>query len=638
MKTPLMELYEQRKDEIENCLKKLRESDKCMDWGNFASVRRRPMIATVIYYLQQYAGYADGVSIKELRAFLYCIYLVEKDKYEKMVSSMVWCPLEQTLEEITGRLVKINSDGKYEVNLEEFKQKEKNRKLTYWKVLRPICEKAERICNYMLNPLNVRPEGITVEEFFEKGFSEKDLDKLIDAYESAWEKEKTLYADGYAKLLISVAEYYEKKPNKYEDEEILEKYGKLCEKLCKVINERKHEMPILNRMIIDTFEVESYIKANYGNELNYKLVNTLERIASELGIYHEVYGALYYGMEFKFKKDRNKKNEKKERKKERKKIDLKQLVKPEGITVEEFFEKGFSEEDLDELINAYESAWEKEKTIYADGYLKLLISIAEYYEKEHEKFSSDEFLRKIYEIFENAKLPVYKKLAAKYYIRASDIATSVSLIYSPQQNYPEEAEKYLKMAVEFNEKAIKLGIVPKFHSITLNNLGTHYYEMNRSEEALPILKKALEYAKTPKEKGLIMHNLALTYADLGKKRDAVRCMIKSICIHYKTQHEFGHVTLYNEDIDRIIKMTGDVNTDIYALKVALDLVGGNLTVEEAKKFLDLIDRSEWPLTDALLSILSGEEYKVPEGLEECSTLLEDVVKVVEYVRRRNDRK
>lgn len=56
-----------------------------------------------------------------------------------------------------------------------------------------------------------------------------------------------------------------------------------------------------------------------------------------------------------------------------------------------------------------------------------------------------------------------------------------------------------------------------------------------------MLKKALKYAETPDEKGLVLHNLALTYADLKMKREAVDCMVKAICIHYLTQHDFSAI-------------------------------------------------------------------------------------------------
>lgn len=306
---------------------------------------------------------------------------------------------------------------------------------------------------------------------------------------------------------------------------------------------------------------------------------------------------------------------------------VRKFVRPEGITVQEFLAGGFSEESLKDLEKAYDEAWEREKLLYADGYIKLLVSLAEYYKKKHESDSKYKLKRLLDEIFGTAESPTYKKLVADYYIKAAAVATSVSMIYFPQQNYPEEAERYLKLAVEFEERAMELGVIPRYYAIALNNLGTHYYETNRSEEALPVLKKALEYAETAKERGLVLHNLALAYADLGMKREAVDCMVKSICIHYSTQHDFGDVSFYDEDIDRITEMTGDANTDIYALKVALDLVSGNLTIEEAKKLLEQIDRDEWPLTDALLSILSGKEYMLSSEIVECARLLQDVAKI-----------
>lgn len=314
---------------------------------------------------------------------------------------------------------------------------------------------------------------------------------------------------------------------------------------------------------------------------------------------------------------------------------LAKFVRPEGITVEEVLAEvggqlvmGGVEDLLRELEDAYEEAWQREKLLYADGYIKLLTSIAEYYKKKHEEYNKDERKRALNELMEAFGGFTPKKRAAEYYINAASVATSASMIYFPQQNYPEEAERYLKLAVELEEKAIELGVTPRYYAIALNNLGTHYYETNRSEEALPVLKKALEYAETPKERGLVLHNLALAYADLGMKKEAVNCMVRSICIHYSTQHEFGDVSLYDKEINRISEMTGDASTDIFTLEVALDLVGGNLNAEEATKLLGQIDRDEWPLTNALLSIINGEEPALSEEIAGCEKLLQDVAKAV----------
>ena len=315
---------------------------------------------------------------------------------------------------------------------------------------------------------------------------------------------------------------------------------------------------------------------------------------------------------------------------------LVKFVRPEGVTVEEVLAEmsehwvigGVFEDFLKALEDAYEEAWQREKLLYADGYIKLLTSIAEYYRKKHEEYNEDDRKKLLNELMEVFGGFTNKKRAAEYYINAASVATSVSMIYFPQQNYPEEAERYLKLAVELEEKAIELGVAPRYYAIALNNLGTHYYETYRSEEALPLLKKALKYAETPKEKGLVLHNLALTYADLGMKKEAVNCMVRSICIHYSTQHEFGDVSLYEKDINRVIEMIGDAGTDIYALKIPLDLVGGNLSAEEAKKLLEQINRDEWPLTNALLSILNGEEPALSDEIAGCEKLLQDVAKAV----------
>ncbi|MDK2870350.1 MAG: hypothetical protein PWP39_1585, partial [Pyrococcus sp.] len=111
----------------------------------------------------------------------------------------------------------------------------------------------------------------------------------------------------------------------------------------------------------------------------------------------------------------------------------------------------------------------------------------------------------------------------------------------------------------------------------------------------------------------------------------VSSIVKSICIHYSTQHELGDASLYDDAITRIIDMTGDSHTDIYALKVALDLIGGNLNVEEAREMLEQINREEWPLAGTLLSILSGEEYQGSTETQECEKLLQEVAERLKKV-------
>ncbi|MCO6041242.1 tetratricopeptide repeat protein [Thermococcus alcaliphilus] len=494
MESPLLGLYKERKDVIESLLKRLRDSEMCEDWGNFASVRRRPMLATVIHYLQNYAGYSEGVSLEELKAFLYCMFLAGSHGDLDIIKSMTWCPIEQTLEESIG--VEKTADGRYVA-----KSLGRDRKPTYWNTLEPLCRVAERICKDILNPPN------------------------------EWVRE-----------LLSLSPEF----------------------------------------LARSRDMEEYLR-----ELKFEIHFQREQ-----------------------------------RRKEQRFREITKLVRPEGITVQEFLEKGFSESDLADLKKAYEEAWQREKLLYADGYIKLLTSIAEYYGEKQGSESEDELTRLLYEVF--GEVDRDSELVAEHYIKAADVATSVSLIYFPQQNSPEEAERYLKLALELEEKAMELGVVPEYHSITLNNLGTHYYETNRPEEALSVLKKALEYAKTPEEKGLVLHNLALIYADLGMKKEAVSCMVKSLCIHYSTQHELGNASLYDDAISRIIDMTGDSHTDIYALKVALDLIGGNLSLEEARDILEQINREEWPLADALFSMLSGEEYQTPTEAQECEKLLQDV--------------
>ena len=156
MVSPLLMLYTKRKEDIEKSIKQLRSSEICMDYGNFASVRRRPMLATVIYYLQYYAGYNDGVSLEELKAFLYCMLLAEADKYEKKVESIAWCPIEQTLKELGERVRKTN--GKFVVNKDRLITK--NRDPPYWDILIPVFLMAELICGDILNPPSKKIEEL----------------------------------------------------------------------------------------------------------------------------------------------------------------------------------------------------------------------------------------------------------------------------------------------------------------------------------------------------------------------------------------------------------------------------------------------------------------------------------------------
>jgi hypothetical protein len=154
--TPLLMLYSKRKEDIEKSLEQIKSSEICMDYGNFASVRRRPMLTTVIYYLQYYAGYNDGVSLEELKAFLYCMLLAETNEYEKKVESIAWCPIEQTLKELGGRVRK--TKGKFVVNKDKLITK--NRDPPYWDILIPILPMAELICNDILNPSNKKIEEL----------------------------------------------------------------------------------------------------------------------------------------------------------------------------------------------------------------------------------------------------------------------------------------------------------------------------------------------------------------------------------------------------------------------------------------------------------------------------------------------
>ena len=150
-------LYTKRKEDIEKTLERLKSSSVCMDYGNFASIRRRPMLATVIYYLQHHAGYGDGVSLEELKAFLYCMLLSEVNECEKTVEAIAWCPIEQTLKEISGHVLKLH-DGKFTVDPEKVVRN--NRTPPYWSALEPVILSAEKICNDILNPPNEWIKGL----------------------------------------------------------------------------------------------------------------------------------------------------------------------------------------------------------------------------------------------------------------------------------------------------------------------------------------------------------------------------------------------------------------------------------------------------------------------------------------------
>ncbi|ASJ07388.1 hypothetical protein A3L08_08690 [Thermococcus pacificus] len=517
-------LYTKRKEDIEKALEWLRSSEVCFDDGSFASIRRGPMITTVIYYLQHHLGYKDGVSLEELKAFLYCMLLSEINKWEKTVKAIAWCPIEQTLEEISGHVIKVHN-GKFIVDPE--KVVGNSGIPPYWRALEPVVLSAKKICNDILNPPNERIE----------------------------------------KLLSQPPQSLQKDPE-------MEEY------LSRIRYEINHETP-------------SRLEKNRKDQPSFEN-KPMPKVWSRQN-------------------------------------DLKKFVKPEGITAQEVLREYSDPDILRDIEKAYEIAWQKEKLLYGEGYIKFLVSMAEYYLEEHSMRLRSELARLLDEIFGSNT----RKKAAEYYIKAARIATEISLIYFPKLNYPEEAEKYLKLAVDLEEKAIELGFTPEYHSITLNNLGTHYYETNRPREALRVLKKALKYASTPDEKGLILHNLALTYADLGMKTEAVESMVKSICIHYAAQHDFGDVSLYDDGINRIIEMTGDPNTDIQALRIALDFIGGNLNATEAVEYLQRINTSKWPLSKALLRALTDGDVSLPDSVSECKKLLENVTKAREHTARRS---
>jgi len=506
METQLMRIYKERGEIIEALLKELQESEKCEDWGNLASVRRRPMLTTVIYYIQTSMGYTRGVRLEEIESFLYCMYLAECKRRGGVLKSITWCPIEQTLEEIPRRVLRRTGKGRYLVIPKGIIKKDG--KPPYWNVLELPLKMAEKICADIISPPN----------------------------------------ESVRELLSKPPELLSKSPE-------MRKYVRNLEKSITLQRPHKGGTP-------------------------------RENCPAE--------------------KIRN-------------------FVTPEGVEIREFLGAGFPESCINDLEKAYEKAWQLEKLVYADGYLRLLTSIAEYYAKKAEFYESvqgEEWLSVLEKIlrFPNP----YRKLAAEYYIKAADVATSVSLIHFPYQERPGEAERYLKLAVELEERVMDLGMTPEYYSIVLNNLGTHYYETYRPEKALKFLKKALKYAKDPGEISLINHNLALTYADLGMKKKAVEHMVKSICIHYSTNHELGSLSSYDDDIRRISEMINDTNTDMYALKIALDMVGGNITPDMGVEFLRQIDRNRWPLTHALLSALENGKIDI-NGYPECTKLIQDII-------------
>ncbi|NJE79703.1 hypothetical protein E3E34_11470, partial [Thermococcus sp. GR4] len=124
-----------------------------------------------------------------------------------------------------------------------------------------------------------------------------------------------------------------------------------------------------------------------------------------------------------------------------------------------------------------------------------------------------------------------KQRAVKYYSEASRISTSVSMMYFPEQNCPDEAEKYLKKAIGLAEKIEALNGPTENHWVYFNNLGTHYYETYRPKEALSVLLNGLQYAKNDNARTVLFHNISLCYADLGDIKAAVEYLIRSICLH-----------------------------------------------------------------------------------------------------------
>lgn len=346
------------------------------------------------------------------------------------------------------------------------------------------------------------------------------------------------------------------------------------------------------------------------------------------------------------KKDNTiKKNEKKEKTAgDQKKIDLSPLVRPEGVTVQEIMLEGRKpalSKLIVELEDRYSEAWEKEPLVYADGYIKFLISLGDYYLQRYKEATGDDSPEEAakpqrYLDSFDAWLVALKEgslfanKAINYYQQAAQVATQVAFIYFPQGDNPEEAEKYLKMAADLAEKMISLGESGENLWTYFSNLGTHYYETYRSGDALPVLEKALRYATSPDARIVVFHNLSLCHADLGNVSKAVEYLARSICLHYAINNEYSDVKYYNADIERVSSMVGDDFTDLLALRIALDFVGGGLTKDEACRYLKEIPKEKWPLSRTLQQLICGGVplQEVPYRCEECKALLEDVERVI----------
>jgi len=216
MYSNLMKLYMEKKEDIERTLKEVRISDKCFIDNTFASARRLPMITTLIYYLQYHANYKDGVSLEEIKAFIYCMIIAEDGRWKDIARSMIWCPIEQTLEGITIQgNVKI-IDGKYVVNAEKILRK--NGMPLYWKALNIPCKKAEKVCRYMITYPNRALDMHSLDD-------NNGLDELLN-----------------------------------------------------YIKKRCKGAPRLKGIIVDTFDIKTYNKANYGSDECYYLIESAERL------------------------------------------------------------------------------------------------------------------------------------------------------------------------------------------------------------------------------------------------------------------------------------------------------------------------------------------------------------------------
>lgn len=215
MASNLMEVYMEKKEDIERTLKEIRTSDRCLTDANFASDRRLPMITTLMYYLQCQSNRKKGISIEAIELFIYGMIIADDGRWKDVAQSMVWCPIEQTLREgIMQGIINI-IDGRYFVNAEKISRK--NGIPLYWDILNTPCKKAKQVCNSMITSPN----------------------RVSDIYSS---------------------------------------YNNGLDKLWNYIKKRCKGAPRLEGVIVDTFDIKTYNKANYGCDECRYLIKGAERL------------------------------------------------------------------------------------------------------------------------------------------------------------------------------------------------------------------------------------------------------------------------------------------------------------------------------------------------------------------------